>query len=64
MMLALVLHRRPSKLLKLRLSDVEALEFDYTLLKAVLPASKENDWERQKEAILKMREELSHGRSA
>jgi len=59
-----MLHERPSKLLKLRKSDVELLNIDYEIMKRYFSLMQEEKTSEEKTALIrKMREEMRHGGS-
>jgi len=59
-----MLHKRPSKLLKLRKSDVELLNIDYEIMSQYFSLIQEEKTPEEKTSIIrKMREETKLGSS-
>jgi len=59
-----MLHKRPSRLLKLRKSDVELLSIDYEIMSQYFLLIEEEKTPEEKTALIrKMREEMRHGGS-
>jgi len=62
--LAFILHKRPSKLLKLRKSDVELLNIDYEIMRRYFSLMQEEKTSEKKTALIrKMREGMKLGGS-
>jgi len=62
--LGLILHERPSKLLKLRKSEVELLNIDYEIMSQYFSLLQEEKTSEEKTALIqKMREEMKLGTS-
>ena len=58
----MILHQRPSKLLKLKGSDIELFNIDYEIMNQYFMAiSEEKTPEEKKALIRKMREEMKLG---
>lgn len=62
--LGLILHERPSKLLRLRKSDIELLNIDYEIMRQYFSLMQEEKTPEEKTALIrKMREEMKLGGS-